>query len=113
MNEKFEQFENMICNADSTDQIFEQTKCIDKQRFDDDEMIINTCLLYLMSQQYCIVQILLLPADEAYAIELMYPNQCQCETVRTRPKRFAIIQCESEGATMYIQEHYNRPVNLE
>ena len=84
-------------------------KLIEGRRFDDSYNVINPILLFLISQEYAITGLKLDDASEAYEVELyMIDDRNNAATAPDSPyRRYAIIQIESEGATLYI---YERPI---
>ena len=84
-------------------------KLIEGRRFDDSYNVINPILLFLMSQDYAIIGIVLDGDAEAYAVKLYMPDYREHDNFDADSKlspwrRYAIIQIESEGATLYIYE---------
>lgn len=82
---------------------------IEGRRFDDSYNVINPILLYLMSCDYAITGLELDKESKAYNVELyIIDDSNNAATAPDSPyRRYAIIQIESEGATLYI---YERPI---
>lgn len=94
-----------MCKKDEND------KLIEGRRFDDSYGVINPILLFLMSQSYAIIGLMLIEDEEAYDVKLYRPDYREFDNDDADPKlspwrRYAVIQIESEGATLYI---YERP----
>jgi hypothetical protein len=84
-------------------------KLIEGRRFDDSYNVINEILLFLMSQSYAITGLQLDEESEAYNVEIYIVDDRNCAaTAPDSPyRRYAVIQIESEGATLYV---YERPM---
>ena len=89
----------------------DDNKLIEARRFDDSYNVINEILQFLMSQSYAIIGLMLIEDEEAYDVKLYRPDYREYDNDKSDParspwRRYAVIQIESEGATVYI---YERP----
>ena len=88
--------------------ISDDDKTIDTRRFDDSSFCINPIMLYLMSLDYSIIDLTFDADDEIYYVQLMMPDfNAHPDSSKLNPmRRRAIIQIESEGATLTIHESH-------
>jgi hypothetical protein len=89
----------------------DNNKLIEARRFDDSHGVINEILLFLMSQSYAIIGVVLDEDAEAYDVKLYRTDYREFDNDKSKPhlspwRHYAVIQIESEGATVYI---YERP----
>jgi len=78
-------------------------KTIETRHFPDSANCINDILMYLMSQQYSIIELTPDEDNECFNVQLLYVNETIMPTLK-RPKRYAYIEIDSEGATMQLCE---------